>query len=514
MALILTGGYVALHPKLWPIFPHGTQARARAIFLFASLAVVSMAFAWAPEPGVFLDLRMAVVGFSGWLMGWGVSLPVAVIVSVIRLVIGGEGALGGVVNLVVAGIGGGFFYRKSHGWINYAAFGLVCACGTYLGRLAIGAAPTLDLLLPYALLLYPILSAVAVRALHWVFHEMQERVQLQESLQQELRLTREVLEAAPAGIVVADLNCDMIKLNSQASALLGIDEGALGTPLARWLPDEIWGELRHDDASVHFRAVLGGRVLLFHASRLPSGGGVISVQDVTHVVHEEQEAARWKRLEVASEYAAMAAHEVKNPLTTIKGFLQLLATRPELERYQGEMALIQGEVEQINRVVSDFLVLSRYVPSDYQMVDLADLFDELRRLTALQYPTATVEIVVEMEPNLAVWTDRKALRQILLNLFANAFDAMAGSGVLRVGAQSDHQVVFIQVVDTGPGIPSHLLPQIFLPYVTTKSTGTGLGLAICSKLIAQVEGEIAVESTEGVGTVFTLRLPGILHIRR
>lgn len=514
MALILTGGYLALHPKLWPIAPRSVSAQARAVILFSSLAVLSMLFAWAPQPGVFLDLRSAVVGFSGWLMGWTVSLPVAVLVALIRLLVGGEGALGGVVNIAVAGLAGGFFHRWARGWVSYIAFGLICTAGIYLGRLVIGEAPTLDIITPAALLMYPILTALAARALHWVFHEMQERSQLQESLQQELRLTRTVLEAVPAGIVVADRSYRIVKVNSQAGALLGIAEDAVGESLARWLPEELSGELCRRDGKTHLRVALSGRILVFDASALPGGGAVISVQDVTPVVREEQEVAHRKRLEMVGELAAMAAHEIKNPLTTIKGFLQLLSPRPEFGRYQGEMALIQGEVEQINRVVSDFLVLARYVPDDYQTVELTDLLDEIRRLVALQYASAAVTITSEVDPNLAVWSDRKALKQILLNLLANAFDAMDGTGSLRIGASVEEKMVLIQVADTGPGIPPHLLHQIFLPYVTTKPTGTGLGLAICSKLIAEVGGEIAVESTEGVGTVFTLRLPGILHIRR
>lgn len=506
-AVVFTGSYLAFRPTLWAVSVHAVPARVRLIVVFSALAVVSMLMPWEPMPGILVDLRAVVVGFAGWLGGWQVGLPVAIVAALMRWGIGGDGALGGVVGVALAGVVGALMSRRPRTPLNLFIFASACAAALYAGGLFVAGRPPVVKLSGYYSPIIALLFHLSSWMLHWVFTEMEERHRLQRSLQQELRLNEAVLETVPSGVVLVGDDGRVRKANGSAGLLFQTDGDLVGRPLAGLLPDALKDKLGKGEPIANVRVAVDGRYLVFHSATLENGGAVISVQDVTRVVREEQEDAHRKRLELLGELAATAAHEVKNPLTTIKGFLQLLTSKSEFQRYERELGLLQGEVEQINRVVSDLLLLSRSRPDDFQPVDIAALVDEVFALAAIQYPEANVSARSTVEPGSIVWSDRKACKQILLNLCANAYDAMEGEGALHVLARHDGDWVIIDLQDSGPGIPPDLLPDLFRPYVTTKPSGTGLGLAICSKLATDLGGEITVRTGNGPGATFSLRLP-------
>jgi PAS domain S-box-containing protein len=505
VAVVFTASYLAFRPSLWSAEPR--ILRLRLIAVSALLGSFSMLFPWEVTPGIFIDIRSVVVALSGWLGGWTVSLPVAVLVGVVRLLMGGPGAVGGAATILGAGIVGAFLYGRAPRPLNYLLLGWSLVVLLFLGGFLIEDRPSVvhlnSPIYPVVIVLFPIAAWI----LHRTMTEVEERHRLAESLQQELRLNEAVLETVPSAVVVTDSEGRIQKANRQAARLLSIEETMLGRPIGELLPEAVRQSMVETGAAAPVRATVGERSLLFFWSRLSKGGAVVTVQDVTRVIAEEQADAHRKRLESLGELAAMAAHEIKNPLTTIKGFLQLLSVKAEFRRYERELGLIHGEVEQINRVVGDFLLLSRYKADDLNRLDLGELVAEVLTLLRMQYPAASVEMKAALEPGLGLVSDRKALKQVLLNLAVNSIEAMDWVGRLQISAVSSGTDAVIEVADSGPGLPAELLPDLFRPYVTTKATGTGLGLAICNRLITELGGTIEAGPAEGGGALFRVRLP-------
>ncbi len=222
------------------------------------------------------------------------------------------------------------------------------------------------------------------------------------------------------------------------------------------------------------------------------------------------------RLAGVGELAASIAHELNNPLGTISLRIEgLLAKTPSDDPRHKSLEIVGQEVERMAGLVSNLLHFSR---ASVDKVSTVDVCDEVRRtLELVEYHLRKQQIQVVPEFAVVVpviYADRQQLRQVLLNLFTNAADAMLTGGQLiprvRPGSLPDGvAAVVIEVVDTGTGIPSELLSRITEPFFTTKpeGKGTGLGLAICRRIVQQHHGTLAVESRHGEGTTIRITLP-------
>ncbi|MBI3006891.1 MAG: hypothetical protein HYY53_01080 [candidate division NC10 bacterium] len=228
-------------------------------------------------------------------------------------------------------------------------------------------------------------------------------------------------------------------------------------------------------------------------------------------------AERSQRLASLGDLAAGVAHEIRNPLNAIGVGLQRL--RREFgsgaggEEYQRFLALMEGEVKRLDRIVSEFLGLARPLALAPAQCDLAALLREVAALTAEEAGRRRVEVEVNAAPALrAIQVDGDRLRQALLNLIRNAYEAMPRGGRLTLAARpamlpGGAAGLEVSVTDTGEGVPPERLPRIFDPYFTTRPGGTGLGLAIAHRIVEAHGGRIAVASTVGRGSTFRILLP-------
>ncbi|MBX7193965.1 MAG: GAF domain-containing protein [Sandaracinaceae bacterium] len=222
------------------------------------------------------------------------------------------------------------------------------------------------------------------------------------------------------------------------------------------------------------------------------------------------------RLAALGEMAAGLAHEIRNPLGSIKASAQFLSeSADESRREPGHefLGIIVEEVDRLNRVVSSFLDYARPTTSSDEPIDPTATIE---RTLQLVRPELGPDLVVEvaLAPALPhVRIDPERLRQVLLNLVQNATQAMDGRGTLTVRSQvvdlPDHRrAVEIAVLDTGPGLPARVRENLFVPFVTTKERGTGLGLAISQRIVSAAGGRIEARGAEsGRGTMFVVRLP-------
>lgn len=239
-------------------------------------------------------------------------------------------------------------------------------------------------------------------------------------------------------------------------------------------------------------------------------GNVFVLRDITEMKRLQADAQRNDRLAALGHLAAGVAHEIRNPLSTIKGVALYIARRMPLGGREEEAAQrMIDEVERLDRVVSELLDFAR--PGSFETVqaDLAEIIGRALRLAEADIKAKGIAVVQEVEPGFPpVKISPERLTQALLNLFLNAVQAMDHGGTLRVSARTLPSDMFsITVADTGPGIPPEIQASIFTPYFTTKPTGTGLGLAIVYQIAEGHGGRVSVGNAAGQGAEFTLTLP-------
>ena len=217
---------------------------------------------------------------------------------------------------------------------------------------------------------------------------------------------------------------------------------------------------------------------------------------------------------VVGRLSSAIAHEIRNPLNYINLTLDQLRAKfvPEDEQkaqtFDKLTSQLKNEVDRINQLVSDFLRYSRPLRLNLIPTNLRQVLDNSLNIIEAQADEQNVKIsVLEHENASRILADAEILRSVFNNLFLNAIQAMPNGGGLNVSISPDENQVKIEITDSGEGISGENLPKIFEPYFSTKETGTGLGLAIVKRIVDEHNGTIEVESKEGEGTKFTVKLP-------
>ena len=243
------------------------------------------------------------------------------------------------------------------------------------------------------------------------------------------------------------------------------------------------------------------------------GRYLVLIRDRTEIRSLEEDLNEAKRLAAIGSLAAGVAHEVRNPLSSLRGFAQLFATKLKgqapLDRYAATMV---QEADRLNRVVTDLLYLARPRQLDPSIIDLAELGDSLGQLMRFDFEDRGAEPFFDFAGHTA-YADPDALRQVLLNLISNSLDAMADCdacphpGHVRLLAEPGRGGTWIVVEDDGPGMSPEIRDDAFKPFVTGKKTGTGLGLAIVHNIMRAHRGKVVIDSEPGLGTRVRLFFP-------
>ncbi len=223
---------------------------------------------------------------------------------------------------------------------------------------------------------------------------------------------------------------------------------------------------------------------------------------------EQRETAR--RLEVLAEVSTVLAHEIRNPLGTLELFAGLLAESGLDEQQAGWVRHMQGGLRTVAATVNNVLQLHHRAAPTFTLLDVATLLEECVDFLRPLADQANIELVLQASSSSQlIPADRHCLMQLFLNLALNAFRAMPEGGRFRISVQppSIPGMLEIKVSDTGCGISDEHLARIFEAGFTTRPGGVGLGLAVCRKIVAQHGGRMAVESTAGAGTTFSVCLP-------
>lgn len=220
-----------------------------------------------------------------------------------------------------------------------------------------------------------------------------------------------------------------------------------------------------------------------------------------------REMARRERLAQMGEMGAVIAHEVRNPLSGIKGYAQFLQERLEVGENREFAGLVVAEAVRLEALVSDLLLYSRQEPRETALLDLTDVLARCRAIAAPDAERAGIVIDEQLDGPLVVRADGDRLQQLFLNLLVNGLQAMPEGGRLTVTARRKGKGAEVAIADTGPGIAGWDRERIFDPFYTTRARGSGLGLAICKKIVEEAGGAVVVTGEPGRGAIFTVTLP-------
>lgn len=373
----------------------------------------------------------------------------------------------------------------------------------------------------FSAILVTAIGLAGVISLFWAHNHRRSRRMLRDSQ----AMATEVVTNLPLGLLTDDPAGNVALINNIALELLNISRSdASGAPLAR-LPGLDWNtvlnELAHNDKILEREVTLlapGAKPasvsMSAAAMRNDDGvflGNLFILRDITEIKRLQSEAQRNERLTSLGKLASGVAHEIRNPLSTIKGVATYLAKRAQPGGREEEAAnTMVSEVDRLNRVVSELLDFARPAAITVSETNLRMVIDRALRLAEADIKAKRLSVHIE-EPSgfPAVFINPERFTQALLNLFLNAAQAMDPEGGLRVAIQRfpDSGTFSLTVSDTGKGIPADEQAFIFTPYFTTKPSGTGLGLAIVHQIVEAHGGSIRVDSAPGAGTEFTITFP-------
>ncbi len=325
-----------------------------------------------------------------------------------------------------------------------------------------------------------------------------------------------VIENMPSGLLTLDTH---FNITSQNQAVKDI----FGRELSEPLPDMVvLGKQVEASMTPLSREVsvtaFPDRSLRLHITASPIKdnenkvlGFLFLFRDLTQIQNLKKQVETNKRLAAIGKLAAGVAHEIRNPLSSIKGFATYFGRRYENNENDKETAQIMvKEVERINRSISQLLEFAKPMSVEIKQVDLKALIDHSLKLVQHDLERKKIKSRIHIGTDTGkIATDGDRINQVLLNLYINAIEAMDDNGSLEIDVQdsdtADH--IDIRVTDNGKGMDKSALDQIFDPYFTTRSTGTGLGLSIVHRIIENLGGQIQVQSTKGEGTCFIITLP-------
>jgi len=329
-----------------------------------------------------------------------------------------------------------------------------------------------------------------------------------------------VLESVTTGIVVVDSNLKIIQANPSSLQLVGLSTSeALGKEIsvlgeiAEIAIPEIQKAVLHrsvwNSGSVKVKVPSGSKYVSMRVIPVKLGvatEAILVIQDVTESVINTLESERKESLARLGMFTMGVAHEVRNPLTSIKGFVQLLDRKLIGRDESRYLTPVMREVERLELMITDLLESSRPGPVKKSDVELGKFIDEVLASQASKLSESDIQIKRNYMRGIISQIDQKRMHQVILNLILNAKDAMSDGGILTLKTYTNDSWDFIEVNDTGHGISEIDAGKIFTPFFTTKASGTGLGLSICDQIVKSHGGTISFTSDMD-GTIFTIRLP-------
>jgi len=349
-------------------------------------------------------------------------------------------------------------------------------------------------------------------------------------LYQEMRVTKTTLadmelyaenifNSMPTGLISVDRQGHLVSCNRMAEELTKIELAkSQGRSLKQILPE--WPDSvtsgQQDLQNLQFTSICrdGSQVpVKISSSRLCSSDGqelgrVLIFQDMSQIKDMEARLERSRRLAALGKMAAGIAHEIRNPLGTLKGFAQFFKDQAESDSESREYADIMiGEVDRLNHIISALLQFARPREPEIKTVSAREIVEQAVRLLATDFNKQAIEPEIIGDDNVEFQADPDLILQVLINLIKNSLAASKPGGNITLTVMQEDDSLTLTVIDSGKGMTPEEKEKMFDPFFTTRKTGTGLGLAVSYQIIEQHNGRFEVESQPGEGTTIRIILP-------
>lgn len=239
-------------------------------------------------------------------------------------------------------------------------------------------------------------------------------------------------------------------------------------------------------------------------------GVLVSYENKYEIDKLRNRLSHLENMSAIGELAASAVHEIKNPIFSIRGFLQLLESSFDKDDKRREYTyIIVSELDRLSKLIDEILILSKERKTIKDSVSVEPILRDAIKLFKPRFDLQKVTCHFKVAPDIPpVLIDFNQLKQVFINIIQNALDAMPSGGNVYLEAFFEDGKVIIQIKDEGPGIKRENMNHMFKPFFTTKEKGTGLGLYISKRIISNYGGDIRFKSEEGLGTTFIIELPG------
>lgn len=366
-----------------------------------------------------------------------------------------------------------------------------------------------------------ILAAIAIIVLSIIFTN-QNLQSISEEYQRFRTFTSSVLENMSESVIVFDKEGAISFINSSAEKLFNIKSESylnknlsdLNSAIAKSFLDRITSS-ENKSFEIEISINNESKYLFCSLSELKEDQilpkYIAVIRDITDLKILEEEAQRNEKLSAMGELASGVAHEIRNPINAIGMIAQRLnkefTATENTEEYKKITELLRNEVNRINKIITQFLNYAKPVELNITHINCAEFFEEIYQLFIPLANQKNIKLIKQGDENLFVRFDADLIKQSLMNIIQNAFDAVNENGEIIIKYFKSGNNFVIEISDNGTGIPAEIQKKIFNLYFTTKKEGNGLGLSIAQKIINQHNGTISINSKPGQGTTFKIILP-------
>lgn len=330
--------------------------------------------------------------------------------------------------------------------------------------------------------------------------------------------TRNIIESMPDGLITLDSKGYIVACNPRALDFMEKDmdslKGNRQDELFRGWPADVLkkdGSISsfaytfvHDDG-VEIPVEISGSPLLDDQGH--GLGSVLLLRDLREIRSMEEQLARSRRLAALGRMAAGIAHEIRNPLGTLRGFAQYFGNRAEDDASKEYSNLMVGEVDRLNEIISSLLQFSRPRNPEFKQVNISKLLEKTSKLLEHDFKDSKITLHLSNGCVTSIEADSDFLLQVLLNLLQNSLNACREGDSVSLSCEDDELNIYITITDNGIGMNREERERMFDPFFTTRKVGTGLGLAVSHQIVEQHNGSFKVRSRPGKGTTLTLTLP-------
>lgn len=322
----------------------------------------------------------------------------------------------------------------------------------------------------------------------------------------------EVLNNIKEGCYFLNPRMEFEFINKAAEAVIEKPKAELlGNCLWDVLPNYVGTKLYHEYTKAYEEQELRSfEITTLYSNRIvevkvfPNKDGLLVIfSDITIFKEREKEERYYDKLKLIGEMAAGVAHEVRNPLTTVKGFLQIMSKDEKIETYDTRIQLMIEEIDRVNNIIGEFLSLAKNRTRNVKNSSINQLITSIYPLLETRALKEGKVIKLELGSIANIMVDQDEIRQLLLNMINNSLDAMEEGKAVSVITYKEKDTVVLSIKDEGSGIPESLMEKIPTPFLTGKDDGTGLGLSICYSIAQKNNAKIDF-MTSSKGTTFNV----------